>query len=102
MANYDRIDPKEISSKLGANSVYIPEIDKETAKNLVQLGSPVMMSKSDKLNVYHFGSRMLRQYGRSLSEVVGYRIVEVNEEEEFRKECLPNTGSVVKYYGNNK
>lgn len=68
-------------------------------KKYVSLGSPVMISEPvDKLNIYYFGSRMLRQFGKSLDDVVGYRILDPEEEPEFRKECGKFSLIVVKYY----
>lgn len=90
--------PKMIARGLGAKIIKIPIITKEEAEQYEPLGSPVMMSWADELNVYHFGSRMLNYYGQSLDDVIGYRILELDEETEFRQECSCS-GQVVRYYG---
>jgi len=78
--------------------IKIPIITKKEAEQYEPLGSPVMMPLADELNVYYFGSRMLRDYGRSLDDVIGYRILGLDEETEFRQECSC-FGQVVRYYG---
>ncbi len=96
-----KVDPKLVAHGLGAKVVNISELTKEECKDekYIPLGSPVMIPAADKLYIYHFGSRMLNQHGMSLDDVVGYRILEQDEELEFRRECGNEYATVVRYYG---
>ena len=89
----------EIAGGLGAKIVNIPEISREEAEKYEPVGSPVMIPEADKLYVCHFGSRMLRTYGKSLEEVVGYRVLDADEELQFRRDCGNQYPTVVQYYG---
>ncbi|MEK6900281.1 MAG: hypothetical protein AABX05_04100 [Nanoarchaeota archaeon] len=108
----EKIDPKLVAQRLGARIINIPELKREetdhkgyTTPTIYEpLGSPVMVPVADKLNIYHYGSRMLRQYGMSLDDIVGYRILDADEEIKFRQECAEKNPSylclpVVRYYG---
>ena len=93
-----KVDPAIVAQGLGAKIVDIPEISREEAAQYESVGSPVMVPQADKLYIYHFGSRMLSAYKRSLDEVVGYRLLDANEEVEFRKQCKNEYATVVRYY----
>src|SRR3989344_5646052 len=88
----------KVAEGLGAKIVNIPEISKEDSEQYQPLGSPVMIPEADKLYVYSFGSRMLSAYGKSLDEVVGYRVLDIDEESEFRKQCKNEYATVIRYY----
>ena len=57
-----------------------------------------MMPEADRLYVCFFGSRMLSIYEKSLDDVVGYRVLNADEEPEFRKDCGNKYATVVRYY----
>lgn len=108
----EKIDPELVRKGLGAQIVNIPELTREETDHkgyttliiYVPLGSPVMVPAADKLNIYHYGSRMLGQYGMSLDDIAGYRILDADEEKKFRQECAEKNPSylhlpVVQYYG---
>ena len=94
-----RIGSKTITKGLRATSVNIAELTKEEAEKYIPLGSPVMMPEVDQLWVCSFGSRMLNQYGFSFDAVVGYRVLDMSEELDFRKECKDMISPIVVYYG---
>lgn len=101
-----KVDFRLVAQRLGAKIVNIPELTREecATETYVPLGSPVMMAIADKLEIYHFGSRMLSNYGLSLDDAVGYRVLDADEELEFREECGKNDlrngmMPVVRYYG---
>lgn len=95
------IDISKVAELLGAKVVRIPSLTKDESSNFSPFGSPVMIaahdSAADELLIYYFGSRMMRQYGRNIDDVVGYRIVDNDEEKEFRGQC-GTAGVVVRYY----
>ena len=86
-AEMKKVDLAKIAERLGAKIVNIPEISAEEAAQYEPIGSPVMMPDADRLNIYHFGSRMLQAYKKSLDDVVGYRVLAADEETEFRQRC---------------
>ncbi|MEK6905657.1 MAG: hypothetical protein AABX24_04615 [Nanoarchaeota archaeon] len=102
-AEMKKIDTAKIAERLGAKIVNIPEISAEEAAQYEPIGSPVMMPDADRLNIYHFGSRMLRAYQKSLDDVIGYRVLDADEEKEFRQQCAEKDRSylhrpLVRYY----
>ncbi|MEK6863412.1 MAG: hypothetical protein AABW53_01820 [Nanoarchaeota archaeon] len=103
-----KVDFRLVAQRLGAKIVNVPQLTKEEAENgeYVPLGSPVMMSAADKLSIYHLDSSMLQSLGKSLDEVVGYRVLDADEEKEFRQQCAEEKNDpgylhmpVVRYYG---
>ena len=98
MGDDKKVDIAKVARGLEAKIVKIPIITKEEAEQYESLGSPVMVPWADELNVYYSGSKMLNSYGLSLDNVIGYRILELDEETEFRQECSCS-GQVVRYYG---
>ncbi len=95
---------KKIASGLGAKVITLSELTKEESTSYVPLGSPVAIPSgqifsNEKPAIYYFGSQMLAQHGKSLEDVVGYRILNLDEEVEFRKENGNLSGVVVCYYG---
>lgn len=92
------MDYAKIANGLGAKIVNLPEISKEESAKYEQAGSPVMLPTADKLYVYHNGTRMLDHYGMSLDDVVGYRVLDTDEEPEFRKDCGNEYATVVCFY----
>ena len=95
-----KLKTDEIAKKLGAHRISLPEITKEASEQYELLGSPFMVPGGNKSYIHYFGSRMLDQYGKSLQDVVGYRIVDSDEEREFREQCYMKYPTVVCYYGN--
>lgn len=98
---HGEVSVDKIVSVLGARVINIPEISKEEAEKYQPIGSPVGIPNADKLWVYYFGSRMLSDYyGKtiSLDDVVGYRVLDHNEEVEFREEIGDKYAAVVRYY----
>lgn len=93
-----KVDLSRVADGLGAKIITLPEISKEEAAKYEPVGSPVMVPEADKLYIYSIGSRMLSAYGKSLDDVVGYRILNVDEEQEFRKDCGNEYATVVRYY----
>ena len=97
-----KVDAAMVAEGLGAKIVDISEISREDSEGYQQVGSPVMVPEADKLYIYHFGSRMLQAYQKSLDDVVGYRILDADEEPEFRKQYGNKYGNkygnVVRYY----
>lgn len=97
------VSSEKVASGLRARVINIPELSKEESEKYQPIGSPVGMPTADKLYVYHFGSRMLSNYyGKtiSLDDVVGYRVLDQNEEVEFREEIGGKDATVVRYYVN--
>lgn len=97
-----KVDLAQVAQGLGAKIVDIPELSKEESSMYEQVGSPVMMPEADKLYVCAFGSRMLGAYGKSLDDVVGYRVLDADEELEFRQDCRNQYPTVVQYYEKKK
>lgn len=95
----ERIDPEEVAGRLGAKRISLTELTKEECGKYEPLGSPVMMPTADMLDICHFGSRMLSHYGKSIDDVVGYRVLDADEDMEFRNKCKNPNSPVVKYYG---
>ena len=95
----EKIDPDKIAKALGGTRISLESLTKEECENYEPLGSPVMMPVADMLNICYFGSRMLDHYGKSLSDVAGYRILDPDEEMAFREECDGLNSPVVRYYG---
>ncbi|MDO8511108.1 MAG: hypothetical protein Q7S55_02995 [Nanoarchaeota archaeon] len=88
----------EIAAGLGAKIVNIPEISKEDSTKYEPVGSPVMVPEADKLYIYYFGSRMLSMYKKSIDDVIGYRVLDADEELQFRQDCGNKYPAVVQYY----
>ena len=97
-----KVSVATVAAGLGTKVVEIQEISKEEAAQYEPIGSPVMMPEADKLYVCYFGSRMLRMYERSLDDVVGYRVLDMDEEPEFRKDCENQYAIAVRYYAQKK
>ncbi len=99
----ERIDIVEVVSRLGAKQVSLKALTKDDCVDLEPLGSPVIMATADMLNVCYYASRMLGAYGKSIDDVVGYRVVGLDEEVEFREACAQDGTSknlpIVRYYG---
>ncbi len=98
------MDRSKIASGLGAKVITLSELTKEESTSYVPLGSPVAIRSepifsSEKPAIYYFGSQMLAQHGKSLEDAVGYRILDLDEEIEFRRENGDRSGVVVCYYG---
>ena len=100
MKKPDIVDIVKIAAGLGGRVINIPEISKEEAKKYQPLGSPVMVSSADRMDIYYFGSRMLEGQQKSLDQVVGYRVLDQDEELEFREQLGHRSAIVVRYYGN--
>ena len=93
-----KVDYATVARGLGAKIVDIPEISREESEKYEPVGSPVMVPQADKLYIFSIGSRMLGAYGRSLDEAVGYRVLDADEELEFRKDCGNEYATIVRYY----
>lgn len=102
-AEMEKIDMAKIAERLGAKIANIPEISAEEAAQYEPLGSPVMVPDADRPNIYYFGSHMLQTSQKSLDDVVGYRVLDADEEKEFRQQCAEKDPSylyrpLVRYY----
>ncbi len=98
-----KIDTAKVASGLGAKAISLLELTREESGQYELLGSPVMIPDGehyigDKPTIYYYGAQMLTQYGKSLEDVVGYRILDVDEEIEFREKCGNMSALVVGYY----
>ena len=93
------MDYERIANGLGAKAVDLRVLTREEAKRYTTIGSPVILPWGDNLDIFYYGSRMLADYGKSLDDVVGYRILESSEEKAFRDECKNASPIVVRYYG---
>ena len=98
------IDRAKIARGLGATAITLLELTREESTQYNILGSPVMIPDGqdylgDKAGIYYFGSQMLARHGKSLEDVMGYRILGVDEEGEFRRECGDVSAMIVCYYG---
>jgi len=105
------IDLAKVAQALGAKySPPLPHLTKAEAEKYVRLGLPVVIELNPALPsqaatstflgfVKYQGSKMLQQNGGSIDEVVGYRVLGLDEEPEFRKQCGNRYATVVCYYG---
>ena|SRR3989344_5375660 len=89
-----------IAEGLGAKIINIPKISRKEAQQYQPLGIPFMISDNDPSLIYNIGSKMLNMYGKSLEDVVGYRILGADEELRFRRQCEHRHSIVVRYYTN--
>jgi len=94
-----KVDHAIIAEGLGAKIVNIPEISKEEAEQYQQLGLTLMVSDADPFSIYYLGSRHLDRQDLSIDDVVGYRILDANEEPEFRQQLKNEYATLVRYYG---
>ncbi len=106
----EKVDIARIAAGLGAEH-YLPlrELTKEEAQEYEPIGGPYLMAAADALMILRNGSSMLQALGKSLDDVVGYRILDLDEEQEFRRRCAEerkNSGylsmPVVRYYEKKK
>ena len=49
-------------------------------------------------SIYYYGSRMLEGCGKSIDDAVGYRVLDMDEEQEFRERCGNKYATIVCYY----
>ncbi len=112
-----KVDYATVAKGLGAEIVDIPELSKQESEKYEVLGVPVVIpeltpaissqaAKSTFLGfVKYHGSKMLQQNGSSIDDVIGYRVLDADEEQEFRQQCANErndprylTMPVVRYY----
>ncbi len=98
----EKVDLDEIAQRLGAVRVDIPELTKTESEKYEPVGSPIMVPEADILYIYSNGHKMLSQYGISLDNIVGYRVLDSNEEQEFRKLCQDEYSPIVRFYSDKK
>lgn len=101
-----KVDHAKVAAELGAEH-YLPlrELTKEEAQEYGPIGGPYLMAAADALMILRNGSGMLQALGKSIDDVVGYRILDLDEEQEFRRRCAEERGDsgylsmpVVRYY----
>lgn len=84
-----KVDYALVEKGLGAKLVNIPEISKEEAEQYKPLCSFVVRPvyaippSSEESIIYYFGSKELQLIGKSLDDVVGYRILSDEERQDF-------------------
>jgi len=106
-----KVDHTTVAEGLGAeNYPPLPHLTKAESEKYAVLGIPVVIPVLNPAipspaaastflgSVKYQGSKMLQQNGKSLDEVVGYRILDLEEEPEFRKKCRNQYATVVRYY----
>ncbi len=102
-----KVDMAKISAGLGAvHQSPLTCLTKEQAQQYEPIGGPYLMAIADEFMILRNCSSMLQSLGRSLDEVAGYRILDVDEETEFRQRCTEERSDpyylhlpVVRYYG---
>ena len=97
---FPKIDHAKVAEGLGAKIISVPEISRKESQQYQPLGMPFMVSDNDPSLIYNIGSKMLNMYGKSLEDVVGYRILGADEELRFRRQCEHRHSIVVRYYTN--
>jgi len=92
------IDHAKVAEGLGAKIVNIPEISKEDSKQYQPLGSPVIVLQNNPSLIQYLGFKMLCAQGLSIDDTVGYRILDADEELQFRQDCGNQYSTVIQYY----
>ncbi|HLD39613.1 MAG TPA: hypothetical protein VJB13_00565 [Candidatus Nanoarchaeia archaeon] len=95
---FPKIDHAKVAEGLGAKIISVPEISRKESQQYQPLGMPFMVSDNDPSLIYNIGAKMLQQQGFSLDDVVGYRVLDMTEELEFRRRCQYRHSTVVRYY----
>jgi len=107
---FPKVDHAIVAEGLGAEIVDILELSKQESEKYVVLGLPTVIPELNPAIpfqaaastflgvVYYHGSKMLQQNGKSIDDVVGYRILGIDEEPEFREQCGNKYATVVRYY----
>jgi len=106
-----KVDHAIVAEGLGAeNYPFLRELTKEEAEKYEIVGLPVVIPELNPAIppqaaastflgfVKYKGSNMLQQNGKSIEDVVGYRILGIDEELEFRDQCGNKYATVVRYY----
>ncbi len=103
-AEMKKIDMAKIAEGLGAES-YSPlrELTKEEAEQCQPIGGPYLMAVADEIMILRNASSMLSKLGKHLDDVVGYRVLSADEEQEFRQQCAEKDSRylhllMVRYY----
>ncbi|MDP3699079.1 MAG: hypothetical protein Q8R47_05835 [Nanoarchaeota archaeon] len=99
---FPKVDHALVGEGLGVanhrNLFDFVELTEEQAKGYQQLGSSLMVSDVSPSLIYYLGSRHLSRQGLSMDEVVGYRVLDLDEEPEFRQQYRNEYATVVRYY----
>lgn len=105
-----KVDIATVAAGLGAEH-YLPLrlLTKEEVQEYEPIGGPYIMEAADEIMILRNAGSMLSKLGKSLDEVVGYRILDADEEQEFRRQCTEQRDNprylqmpVVRYYGKKK
>lgn len=102
-----KVDIAKVAAGLGAKH-YPPlrQLTKEEAEQYPSIGGPYIMEVADEIMILRNAGSMLSKLGKSIDEVVGYRVLDLDEEQEFRRQCANERSDsrylhmpVVRYYG---
>ena len=108
---FPKVDHALVAEGLGAEHFpLLRELTKEEAEKYVILGLPTVIPELNPAIpspaaastflgfVKYQGSKMLQQNGKSIDDLVGYRVLDADEEPEFRKQCRNEYATLVRYY----
>lgn len=105
-----KVDLAKVAGRLGAKRyLSLRELTKEEAQEYEPMGGPYLMAVADAITILRNGSSMLQALGKSIDDVVGYRILDLDEEQEFRRRCAEESRNpdyfsmpMVRYYKKKK
>ena len=94
-----KVDHATVAEGLGAEH-YPPlrELTKEEAEKYEPIGGPYSIGVADEYMIRRNAGSMLAVLGKSIDDVVGYRVLDIDEESEFRKQCKNEYATVIRYY----
>lgn len=106
-----KVDHAKVAAGLGAESYpSLRQLTRNEARQYLPLGDPVEIPAANPAmppkaaestflgHLYLSGSKMLGKHGQSIDDVFGYRILDTDEEPEFRQQCGDAYATVVRYY----
>lgn len=83
-----KVDHALVAKGLGAEySLLLRQLTKEEAQEYEPIGGLYLMEAADELMIRRNAGSMLAVLGKSIDDVVGYRVLDLKEEQEFRKRC---------------
>ncbi|MEK6939758.1 MAG: hypothetical protein AABX31_03450 [Nanoarchaeota archaeon] len=93
-----KVDHAVVAEGLGAeHSPLLRQLSKEEAQEYEPVGGPYRMEVANESMIRRNAGSMLAVLGKSIDELVGYRVLDIDEEPEFRKQC-GQYATVVRYY----
>ena len=94
-----KVDHAIVAEGLGAeNYPFLRELTKEEAQEYEPIGGPYSMGAADRHMIRRNAGFMVAVLGKSIDDVVDYRILDIDEEIEFREQCGNKYATVVRYY----